>query len=151
MNGLQALFCCKSAWSAARWGWFSILCTSSWTRRCSDSFTTECHSPGTQKSMSCSSTFTGHTVLVWSSSIFVGVNTQLFVESDPHTGLPVLVECLTSSWSNIVRFSISFVDSCSHTGLSVLDNWVFGFGWIRWVSLLFPATSESNSFIPLSL
>ena len=31
------------------------------------------------------------------------------------------------------------------TGLSVLDNWVLGFGWIRWVSLLLPATSESNS------
>ena len=27
----------------------------------------------------------------------------------------------------------------------------FGFGWIRWVSLLLPATSESNSFIQLSL
>ena len=36
-------------------------------------------------------------------------------------------------------------------GSSVLDNWVFGFGWIRWVSLLLPATSESNSFIKLSL
>ena len=31
------------------------------------------------------------------------------------------------------------------------DNLVFGFGWIRWVSLLLPATSESNSFIQLSL
>ena len=26
-----------------------------------------------------------------------------------------------------------------------------GFGWIRWVSLLLPATSEFNSFIQLSL
>ena len=38
----------------------------------------------------------------------------------------------------------------SHTGLSVLDNWVFGLGWIRWVSLLLPATSESNSSIQVS-
>ena len=36
-------------------------------------------------------------------------------------------------------------------GLSVLDNWVFGLGWIRWVPLLLPATSESNSFIRSSL
>ena len=43
------------------------------------------------------------------------------------------------------------MNGCSLTGLSVLDNWVFGFGWIRWVSLLLPATSESNSFIQLSL
>ena len=82
---------------------------------------------------------------------FWGIDTQLCVDSDPHTGLTVLVECLTSSWSNTVRVSISFVDSCPHTGLSVLDNWVFGFGWIRWVSLLLTATSDSNSFIQLSL
>ena len=37
------------------------------------------------------------------------------------------------------------------TGLTVLNNWVLGLGWIRWVSLLLPATSESNSFIQLSL
>ena len=36
-------------------------------------------------------------------------------------------------------------------GSPVLDNWVFGFGWIRWVSLLLPETSESNFFIQLSL
>ena len=35
------LFFCKSAWRAAWWGWFSILCSSFWTRRCSAS------SPGT--------------------------------------------------------------------------------------------------------
>ena len=86
-------------------------------------------------------------VLFWSSSIFVGINTLLCVDSNPHTGLTVLVEYLTSSWSNKVPFSISWVNWCSPTGLSVLDNWVFGFGWIRWVSLLLPATSESNSFI----
>ena len=47
--------------------------------------------------------------------------------------------------------SSSWVDCCPPTGLTVLDNWVFGFGWIRWVSLLLPDTSESNSFIQLSL
>ena len=35
--------------------------------------------------------------------------------------------------------------------LTVLDNWVLGFGWIRWVSLLLPAISESKSHIQLSL
>ena len=48
--------------------------------------------------------------------IFLGIDTQLCVDSNPPTGL------------------------------TVLDNWVFGFGWIRWVSLLLPATSESKSF-----
>ena len=40
---------------------------------------------------------------------------------------------------------------CLPTGLSVLDNLVLGFGWIRWESSLSPTTSESNSFIQLSL
>ena len=43
------------------------------------------------------------------------------------------------------------MDSGPPTGLTVHDNWVFGFGWIRWVSLLLPATFESNSFIQLSV
>ena len=43
------------------------------------------------------------------------------------------------------------MDSCPHTCLPVLDNWVLGSGWIRSVSLLLPATSESNSIIQLSL
>ena len=43
------------------------------------------------------------------------------------------------------------MDFSPPTGLTVLDNWVFGFGWIRWVSLLLPAISESNSVIQLSL
>ena len=80
-----------------------------------------------------------------------GIDTQLWVDFNPPTGLPVLVECLVSSWPNKMSFSISLVDSCPPTGLPVLDDWVFGFGWIRWVSLLLPATSESNSFIQLSL
>ena len=43
------------------------------------------------------------------------------------------------------------VVACPPTGLTVLVNCVVGFGWIRWVSLLLPTTSESNSFIQLSL
>ena len=83
----------------------------------------------------------------------VGVSkTQRSVDSDPHTGLSVIVESVTAScfswlsvsWSNSVRFSISFVDPCPRTGLRVLDIWVLGFGWIRWVSLLLSATSESR-------
>ena len=42
------------------------------------------------------------------------------------------------------------VDSHQLMGLTVLELG-FGFGWIRWVSLLLPATSESTSFIQLSL
>ena len=52
------------------------------------------------------------------------------MDSCPHTGLTVLVECLTSSRSNKIPFSISFVDSGPYTGLTVLDNWVFGFGFV---------------------
>ena len=55
-------------------------------------------------------------------------------------GSPRSCWVLDSSWLNEVPFSISFVDSCPPTGLSVLENWVFGFGWIRWVSL--PASSD---------
>ena len=40
------------------------------------------------------------------------------------------------SRSNIGRLSISFVDSCPHTGLPVLENWELGFSSIRWMSLL---------------
>ena len=63
---------------------------------------------------------------------------------------PFLLWAWRPRWSNKVPFPICFVDPCPPTGLAVLDNWVFGFGWIRWVSLLLPATSESNSFIQLS-
>ena len=33
----------------------------------------------------------------------------------------------------------------------MLDDWVFGFGWTRWESLLLSATSDSKSFVQLSL
>ena len=44
-------------------------------------------------------------------------------------------------------------DSLSQNGYGylIIGFWVFGFGSIRWVSLLLPATSESNSHIQLSL
>ena len=82
---------------------------------------------------------------------FVGIDTQLWMDFNLPTGLTVLVEFLVPSWPNKTSFSIFWVDSCPPTGLTVLDQWVFGSGWIRWVSLLLPATSESNSFIQLSL
>ena len=44
--------CCKSAWSASRWGWLSIFFTSSRTRKFSACFTTACDDPETLKSMS---------------------------------------------------------------------------------------------------
>ena len=111
------------------------------------------------KSMSRLSTFTGLSVLVRSSSTCNGVNTQRFVDSDPHTSLPVLVESVTSScfswlrvsWSKIVRFSISFVDSLHHKRVSpYLISVFFGLGWIRWLSLLLPLSSESKSYMQLS-
>ena len=48
--------------------------------------------------------------------------TQLF------TSLPVLT--LVLSQANKTSFSISWVNCCPPTGLTVLDNSVFGFGWI---------------------
>ena len=70
------LLCCKSAWSASRWGWLSIFFTSSRTRKFSASFTTACGNPDTLKSMSLSSSWvncsppTGLPFLVWSASTF---------------------------------------------------------------------------------
>ena len=64
--------------------------------------------------------------------------------SSTFTGLPVLFLIFFKVLKGI-DMQLG-VDSNPPTGLSVLDNWVFGFGWIRWVSLLLPATSESNSF-----
>ena len=122
--------------------------TSSWTRKLFASFKTACDSPGTPKSTSRSSTFTGLSVLVWSSSsIFYRHWNATLDGFNPTTGLTVLVECSVPSWPNKISFSISWVDSCPPTGLTVLDNWVFGFGGIRWESLLLPATCEPNSFI----
>ena len=58
------------------------------------------------------------------------------------------------SQPNKTSVSISLVSNpggCSLTGLSVIDIWVFDFGWICWESPVPPATSEPNSFIQLSL
>ena len=64
----------------AEWVVVSVKCffdeddffTTSWTRRCSASFATEYDSPGTLKSISCSSLRSTN----WSSSTCSGVNTQ---------------------------------------------------------------------------
>ena len=54
---------------------------------------------------------TGLPVLVWSSSsIFEGIDTQLWIDFDPSTGLSVLVECMMSSWPKKISFPISWVD-----------------------------------------
>ena len=135
-------------------------------------FTTACRNPDTLKSMSISSSWlnrpvgcpiTGLSVLVWSASTFSSVSsslstrstdsgTQLWLNGGPFRSLTVLEFVL--SQPNKSSFPISWVskqDGCSLTSLTVLDNCVFDFGWIRWVSLLLPATSESNSIIQLSL
>ena len=80
------------------------------TRKCSASLTTECDSLGTLKSILCSSfwsTVTGFTVLVWSLSTCQGVNTQRSVDSCRHTGLTVLVGSVTSSCFSWLRVSRS--------------------------------------------
>ena len=59
---------------------------------------------------------------------------------------PFLSLCFRSQTS-----LVSKPGGCSFTGPPVLDNWGLDFGWICWESLLPPATSESNSFIQLSL
>ena len=106
---------------------------------------------------------TGLPVLVWSASTFSSASsslstsstdtgTQLWLDSGPSTSLSALEFVL--SRPNKTSFPISWVnepDGCSLTGLTVLDNWVFGVGWICWESLLLPETSESNYFIQLSL
>ena len=121
------------------------LFTSTWTRRCSASFTTACDSLGILKSILCSSfwsTVTGFTVPGWSFSACLGVKTQRFVDSCPCTGFPVLVGSVTwscFSWlrvsrSNLVRSRVSSLRFV--TGLLVLDNWVLGFSSIRWMSFI---------------
>ena len=146
--------------------------TSSRTWKFSASFTTACDSPGTLKSMSISSSWVnkhvgcplrGLSVLVWSASTFSSASlslstrstdtgTQLSLNGGPFTSLTVLEFAL--SQPNKTSFPIAWVskpDGCSLTSLTVLDHWVFDFGWICWESSLPPATSESNSFIQLSL
>ena len=83
---------------------------------------------------------------VWRYTLYTDTSTQL------STSLPVLTMVL--SQPNKTSFPISLVSEphgCSLTGLFVLDYWVFDLDWICWESSLLPATSESNSFIQLSL
>ena len=83
-------------------------------------FTTACDSPGTLKSILCSSfwsTMTGLPVPVWSRSTCLGVKTQRFVDSCPDTGSPHLLglwlqhvsldsECRDQTWY-VPRFPLS--------------------------------------------
>ena len=101
---------------------------------------------------------TSLSVLVWSASTFssaflslstrsTDTGTQLWLNGGPFTDLPV--HEIVLSQPNKTSFLISWVskpDGCSLTGLSVLNNWVFDFGWICWEYSLPPATTESNSF-----
>ena len=50
LNGLYALFCCRSRWRECRWGWFSIFLTNSRTRELSACFKTECGCPRIRRS-----------------------------------------------------------------------------------------------------
>ena len=51
------------------------------------------------------------------------------------------------SRSNLVRSRDSFLHLV--TSFLVLDNWVLGLSWIRWMSLLLQATSESESHVQI--
>ena len=86
----------------------------------------------------------GLPVLFSSFSTCLGVNTQRSVDSDPVSGLSVLVGSV-----NLVRSRVSSLYFV--TSLPVLDNWVLGFSSIRWMSLLLLGTSESKSHVQLSL
>ena len=96
-------------------------------RGSSASFTTACDSPGPLKSILCSSfwpTNTGLPVPGWSFSTCLGVNTQRFVDSCPHTRLSVLVGSVTLVWeypcSGIASSTKCSLNSCSHSGISEL-------------------------------
>ena len=73
--------------------------TSSRTRRCSASFSTECDSLGTQKSILFLFLIhrDGFPVPFRSFSTCLGVKTQRFLDSCPDTGFPVLVGSVTLS------------------------------------------------------
>ena len=86
----------------------------------SASFTTACDSPGTLKSISCSSfrpTNTSLSAPVRSSSTCLGVNTQRVVDSCPHTGLPVL-----DNWV-LVRFVGYLCCSFHHNRFRDTTSW----------------------------
>ena len=136
LNGLQALFCCRSAWRSCRWKWFSIFFTSSRTREFTASFTTECGNPDVLKSMS----------------------TSLNVDDEPTdceytTGLPVLsgfayFSELAFLQSREKRVSIFWANNGSPRSIMI---WI----WVGWEPSACwatspsacRATSEPNSFI----
>ena len=71
-------------------------------------------------------------------------NRQLWMDFGPSTGLPVLVEFLVPSRPNKTSFSVSWVNGCSPTGLSVLDNWVFDLGCLCYFQRLLNPIISSN-------
>ena len=86
----------------------------------------------------------GLSVPVWSSSTCLGVNTQRFVGSCPHTGLTVLVGSVTFSCFSWERVSRSNLVRSRFPLLSTYGVRFFG-------CLCSPATSESKSHIHLSM
>ena len=84
--------------------------------------------------------------------VTLGINTQLCVNSDPYTGLSVFVECLVPSRPNKISFSISWVNRCSPTGLTVLDIfwfWLDSLGVLAassffWFQFFHPIILEGN-------
>ena len=155
LNGLLALFCCKSAWIARRWRWLSIFFTSLRTRKFSACFTTACGNPDTLKSMSSSSRCvnkpmdsslsTGLPVLKWSAVyVFVCVFVLIWTFNRQ-------IGILAVKWETCRFPEYSNGDVCSvSTSRPVL--WIgFGFGWVGWELSACRATSESNSFIQLFL
>ena len=154
-----------------RWGWLSILFTSSRTRKFSACFTTRmwqsrhsevdvyvlalCEQTDGLSTFHRSSPFLFDLRLRFRPRLclYLQVQQTLAHNSGWMTMLSPFLEFVFSR-PNKTSFPISWVnepDGCSLTGFPVLDNRVFNFGWIRWTSLLLPATSESNSFIRLSL
>ena len=80
LNGLWALFCCRSRRRTCRWGWFSIFLTNSRTREFWACFATEWGNQNMRKSMSTSFSIDCSLLGSW-------------LASPPATGCPVL------SWS----------------------------------------------------
>ena len=123
----------------------------------SASFTTACNNPelcgllsthGSPRScLICVYVFV--CVFVFVCSLYRHWHTQLWMDFDPPKGLQVLNSfwCLRDQrrlvWSP--GWTVAHPRVSPFLIIGFLD-----FGWIRWVSLLLPATSEPNSFIQLS-
>ena len=129
LNGLQALFCCRSAWRSCRWRWLPIFCTSSRTREFSACVTTACGNPDTLNSMS---------IPVLSQSASTSLSVSLSFSKRSTNNLVFLQ-------SREKRVSISWAlerDVCSvKTGRPVL--WIgLGFAYVGWEPSACRKTSE---------